>query len=157
MTQTDIEAAVLNPRTGEVVSLDASTEELAAWLEDVRSWEQEFLRPCKRAVEEVLLERMDHEASYTLRAGRLEITGDGPGRVEYEEEILRNRLRPFVDDGTISRDAYAAAVKEVVTYRPMARGINALRKLGGQVAVAILEAERPSSKPRRVTVKRAGS
>jgi hypothetical protein len=149
----DTNPAVLNPRTGEITELAADTAELARYLADVRAWEMEFLRPAKRAVEEELLRRMDHEASYTLRAGGLEVTGDGPGRVEYDADVLRDRLRPLVDAGVISRDAFAAAVRERVSYQPMARGLNALRKLGGVVAEAVGAAERPSEKPRRVTVR----
>jgi hypothetical protein len=153
MTATDpIEGAVMHPSTGEVVSLDAPLEDLAAYLADVRDWEQTFLRPCKRAVEEELLRRMDHDARYTVRAGAYVVRGDGPGRVEYNEDLLRIRLRELVDDEAISREAAAAAVKEKVSYQPMARGINALLKLGGKVAEAVRSAE-AGEKTRRVTVK----
>jgi hypothetical protein len=157
MTATDpIEGAVMHPSTGEVVSLDAPLEDLAAYLADVRDWEQTFLRPCKRAVEDEILRRLDHDASYTQRVGDFEIRGDGPGRVTYQEEVLRGALRPLVDDGTISRAAFNAAVKEEVVYTPVVRGINALKKLGGAVTAAVESAARPSHKPRRVTVKHRG-
>lgn len=154
MSDTETEtAAVLNPRTGEVVDLTADTAELAAYLADVRQWERDFLRGCKRAVELELIRRMDRDAKYTLRAGGLEITGDGPGRVKYEEEVLRAQLRPLVQQDIISQDAMNAAVKEVVTYQVMARGVNALKKLGGPVAEAVAAATRLSDDPRRVQVK----
>lgn len=146
------ERAITTPLTGEVVLLDSTSDVLAAWLHHVREAEA-ALRDAKRIVGGELLDRMDREAKWTARLGRFEIKGDGPGAVEYDAEALRHELEQFVMDGSISGAAMDEAVELVTSYKAKARGINALKKLGGRVAEAIERCTNPSTKDRRVSVK----
>jgi hypothetical protein len=145
---------VINPATGEVLSLDEPTEILARWLSETRELE-ERLREEKRRVTRELIDRMDRDASYTLRAGDLEIKGDGPeAPTEYDAEALYAELKEFVDSEAITEDALARAVEPVVTYKPRAGGLNALRKRGGSIADAIERHSRPKENyERRVSIK----
>jgi hypothetical protein len=152
LARTETPAVVITPMTGEVVELDATTDVLADWLHRVRQAEAD-LRDAKRAVGAELLARMDREARWTARVGAFEVKGDGPGAVEYDAERLRTELHLLVRAGEISEAAMQDAVEIVHTYKAKARGINALRKLGGRVAAAIDSCASPSTKDRRVTVK----
>jgi hypothetical protein len=143
---------VITPLTGEVVLLDSPTDTLADWLHRIRQAEAD-IRDAKRTVTLELLDRMDREARWTARIGGFEIKGDGPGAVDYDAERLRTELHLLVQAGEITETAMDEAVEIVQTYKAKARGINALRKLGGRVAAAIDACAHPSTRDRRVTVK----
>lgn len=146
-----------DPVQGELVPIDAPSERLGRLLEDVRELESN-LRVAKRHVSEELLRRMDARANWTLREGPFEISGQSPApKVEYDAQRLLSVLRALADDGVIDPAAVEGAVKETVDYKPVVRGINALKKLGGQVAREIDACGQEVTRERRVQVKRAGA
>lgn len=151
VTQSDA-PVVLNPATGELVPLDSPTDVLAQYLAGVREFE-DGLRSAKRQVADELLQRMDHEGTWTVHLPGITVEGDGPGRVMYDAEELHRRLDDLVDHGHISAAARDKAVEVVTTYKAKAAGVKALHKLGDEVAEAIDACSHPSEKPRQVRVK----
>lgn len=150
-------AEILDPTTGELVPLDGPTDRLAQVLDDVRELERQ-LRTLKSVVSGELLERMDRSAQWTLREGSYEISGASPSpTLVYDADRLYGVLRGLVDDGVIAPAAAEAAVRQVVELKPVVRGINALRKLGGQVALEIEACAAEVEKDRRVSVKKTGA
>lgn len=147
------EVSLIHPDSGQLLDLtSAAPAALADWLDAVRVWEQNA-RTAKNVVSEELHRRMDANAKWTLRDGEFEIRGQSPDRSVYSEE-LRGALEALVAEGLISQEACDAAYEPVVTYKPRARGLNALRKLGGKVAEVIAEHTLPDQRPRRITISR---
>lgn len=145
---------VLNPATGELLDLkSASGVALGEGLEAVRDFEAR-LRETKSAISEELHERMDANASWTLHTPDFDLRGESPDRTDYDTDKLINALDELCEQGYVSRAAYEAAVKEEVTYKPQRRGIQALLKLGGEVAERILSCQVPVERPRRVSIAR---
>lgn len=144
---------VVSP-SGEVLSLDSPTEDLATWLAEVREHES-LLRETKRAVTQELLARMDKLAHWTINAAGLKLTGQSPAVVEeWDGAELRTALLELFDNGTLSIEAVDAAVEQVTTWKPKKAGINALRKLPH--VAPIIEGLRQEREPdRRVTVSRS--
>jgi hypothetical protein len=145
---------LVHPATGEILSLDADTADLARWLVEARELDEAMRAEKKRVVAE-LLARMDREASYTLRAGDLEIKGDGPAPPdEYDAQPLREALTEYVEAEVISIDALDRAVEIVPTYKPRANGLKALLRQGGDLARTIEAHRHPKENhDRRVSVK----
>jgi hypothetical protein len=83
------------------------------------------------------------------------VTAPSPApKVEWDTERLRETLAGLVIDGTIATEAAEAALERVVTLKPRATGINALRKLGGDVEQRLDECCSPApAGDRRLTVK----
>ena len=149
-----MDGIVINPATGEVLSLSEPTEVLGGWLLEVREQEQR-LRAEKLAVARELISRMDSEASYTVRVGQFELKGDGPETpTEYEALELRTALQEFVDGGVITPEALDRAVEPVTTFRARAAGLNALKRLPGSIGEGIDRHSHPKEGyERRVSVK----
>jgi molybdate-binding protein len=148
--------AILIPGSGEVVSLDDSTDTLAGhrlWLKEMA----EAMRAAARTIDDEILRRGDAEVTWTYRGGGLLVTMDGPGRKVYDAEPLRGELLALVARGVgITADAVDKAIKVETTYTAQANGIKALRKLGGEVADAIARHESDNPRPRQVRVARVG-
>lgn len=155
----DAPFTIVSPATGEVLALDAPTEDLAGWLVDVRDWEAQA-RDAKRVVTAEILSRLDRGASWTAHfpdAG-IKISGDSPAPVEeWDGAELRTFLLDLVDEGVITVEAVDAAVQTVVTYKPRKAGINALRKLGGRAQEVVDALCRTVERDRRITVTRSAS
>lgn len=147
---------VVIPLTGELIATDAATDELAAAIDRVKLLESK-LQAARRVLGDELLRRMDHEGVWTVHAGGWKVTGPSPGGVEYDGPELARRLRALVKAGTISQAAMTAAVELERVWKPKVRGINALAKLGGEVAEAVEACKSPTSKPRRVSVTPEGA
>lgn len=143
--------SVLNPTTGEILDLDSPSDELGRWLLEAREWERR-LREAKNAVVEELHRRMDAEASWTIHTPDFDLRGESPDRVEYDPERLRSTLAGLAKAGAISEGAAEAALKEEVTYKPRCQGINALLKLGGEVAEQVELCRIPVERARRVSI-----
>lgn len=146
---------VVHPATGEILGLDADTADLARWLSEARELDR-LMRIEKQRVTEELLDRMDREASYTLRAGDLEIKGDGPiVPTEYDAPALYVALQDYVEAGVITEEALERAVEpQPVTYKARAQGLKALARLGGGIVDVIdLHAQPKENFARRVSVK----
>lgn len=149
-----LDSVVLNPVTGEVINLaNAPLADVARLLDEVRQLET-HLRDLKRTVSEHVLAGMDRQASWTLRGGGYELRSSSPvPAVTYDAAALHAALLELVDQGALDRSAVAAAVQEIVDYKPIARGINALTKLGGIVADTIAQHRTEAPKQRYVTVR----
>ncbi|MCW3018622.1 MAG: hypothetical protein JWN10_930 [Solirubrobacterales bacterium] len=149
---------VIHPSTGEVLDLDASTEDLARWLVEARQLD-EAMRAEKRRVVSELLARMDRDASYTLRVGDLELKGDGPAPpMEYDAVELRAALSEFVEAEVISSDALDRAIEDEQKLRPRVNGLKALMRQGGPLAETIERYAHPKEgHERRLSVRPASS
>lgn len=143
---------VIHPTTGEIVALDAPTDVLAEHILDVRDLEG-ALRSHKAAVTRELLNRMDTAATWTVKANRLKVAGVSPFEEVYDGEALWNGLHSIARDVGLAPESIEAAITEERVYKVSKRGLNQLRKLGGEVAKIIdrCKTEQPR-KYRRVTV-----
>jgi hypothetical protein len=144
---------LVHPATGEIVALaDAPAEVLAEIVQLVRDREEQIRRG-KRVVAQEVHRRMDAEAKWTINADGWKITGQAPGGVDYDGEILHKALEVLVSEGEISREAADRACRPETTYKPMKSGINALVKLGGKVAETLEEIATPrDDEARRISV-----
>lgn len=147
----DPQRLAVNPASGEVVNLDGATDELGRALLEVRELEG-MLRSYKARIGEEILGRMDREGVWTANLPGLKITGSSPDRVVYDGEALRDELARLVRSGEITVEAAGRCVEVVTTYKPSARHLKALRKIGGTVAEAIDRHTRRDDSPRRVSV-----
>jgi hypothetical protein len=147
---------VLNPSTGEIVTVrDATTDQLAEYLASVREFES-LLREHKQAVTGEVLRRMDQEARWSVTVGDHKLSSRSPEPViEYDGERLHAALQQLVAEDLIAPAAADAACERVVTYKPVKRGINALLKLGVAVTAVIEACGREEHPERRVSVRPA--
>jgi hypothetical protein len=137
------------PGTGEAIELAAETGELARALEEIRALES-ALREAKRRLGAEVLSRMDAAASWTLRAGGLELRGESPApKIEWDGAALALTLEALVEEGKIAPEAAQAALSVEVSYKPQARGLSALMKLGGEVAEKVGAHSREVERDRR--------
>lgn len=145
-----------NPVTGEVLDLRTAQDvDLAAWLDAVKAMEQ-AQRAAKKAVQGELLRRMDRNASYTIRDGEFEITGDSPKpTVQYDVEPLAADLDELVLAGLLTEEARARVIVETVERKVSQRELNKLLNLGGPVAEAVERHRTEAPRDRRVRIKRA--
>lgn len=149
------ELTLVHPDTGEALSLaDASISDLARWTEAVREWEWNA-RDAKKHVSAECHRRMDFEGCWTLRDEGYEVKGQGPGKVTFDAEALREDLQKLVQREVISQGAADKAVRPEITYKAMKSGISALEKLGGEVAEVIEAHRRPDESSRRLTISKA--
>lgn len=154
MTGAEPGVELWHPDTGEVIDLrSASASQLAEWLTAIREWESKT-REAKSLVSIELHERFDRAAKWSIREDGFLVSGESPERIEYDPALLRDVLGTLVDANSITPDAADAALKREVTFKPSKRGINALLKLGGNVADAINGCRMEVTRPRRITVKR---
>lgn len=141
-----------HPLTGEALDLTADTEDLAYWCDQIRELERQA-KEAREILGLELMRRMDSKASWTLRAGGFKITAPSPApKREWNVDALRSTLADLRDQG-LDEDAIDAALEVVVTYKPRTVGLNALRKLGGEVAERIDACGEDVEPTRRVTVK----
>lgn len=144
---------VPHPKTGEALSLDAPTGTLAAYHDDLQELER-IVREARGRIGEELLKRLDVKAKWTWREDGFEIKAPSPApTTEYDVDAVRATLRDLQDEGVIDEDAADAAVQVTVSYKARVAGLNALRKLGDDVADRIDACGQPVEKPRRVSVK----
>lgn len=141
------------PVSGDVLTLDSPSGDLARFLLEARDLEGR-LREAKRAVSAEILARMDHRGTgWTETIGDLKISGDSPApREDWDGAELFAELNALVDEGVIGVEAVNVAVETVITYKVRARGVAILRKLGGRVAEVVDGCARLVERERRVVV-----
>lgn len=105
-------------------------------------------------VEEEILRRMDADASWTMRAGRVEAKAPSPsaGTTGWDKPKLIGILTELAAEGEISQAAFEAAVESKVVRSVRMQGVNALLKLPAvreRIEAAAISTDPP---PRRVTV-----
>lgn len=146
---------IVHPGTGEQLDLTADDVYLVRWFDEIKELEAR-LKEVRAEVGRELTSRMDRAAKWTLRAGGLEARVPSPApSVEWNVDALRATLADLLSDGMISEDASDAALEVVVTYKPRVAGLNALKKLGGEVQERVEACGVEVEKPRNVSVKRA--
>lgn len=125
--------------SGEIVTMqEASDEALGRWFSAYKQ-AQDLLRVAKRELDAELVRRADYNATAHLDIrgiGRVTVTGPKDEEV-WDVEKLRETLRTLVADGNISDSAAYSALERVVTWKPKVAGLNALRKLGGEIEARI--------------------
>jgi hypothetical protein len=140
------------PYTGELVDLDAPTNELARLVDEIRELES-ALREIKSSVSREVHSRMDRDARWTVEVGGYRVSGASPSRVTYDGDRRELVLVELVASGEISEAAAAAALEVQTIRKPRAVGINALRKISPSVAAAIDATATPvDPDSRRLTV-----
>jgi len=139
------------PVTGQLLSLDAPTNELCEAFAQVRRLELE-LADARLVVARELTTRMDHENVRRFAAGDWQVEVDAPGRVDWDADLLFHILGEVVAEGHISADA---AERVVPTYRKVAvRELGKIKAvLPPDVATRLDEASTLSGRSRRVVVK----
>lgn len=144
-----------HPTTGEALDLRADDDQLARWFDEIRDLERQ-LAEVRSEVGRELTARCDQRAKWSFQAGDLKVSVPSPApTVEWSVDALKATLADLLSDGRIGEDAADAALELVVTYKPRVAGLNALCKLGEDVAERIEACGTSVDKPRRVTVKRA--
>jgi hypothetical protein len=117
MSEPSAELVVLDPGTGELLTVRAAdTEALAAWR--VHADEaRDSLAESEAIVSDELVRRLDREGKWTLRVGdptvrQYEITAPSPtaGTDVYDERLLADALQRLVADDVISGEAASRAM-----------------------------------------------
>lgn len=142
---------IIHPATAEIIPLDGPTDQLAEALLNIRNLEAD-LRSVKQQIGDELHRRMDREGKWTVHLPDMDVTGQAPSRVEYDAEGLAFRLQALVNRGVITEAAQVAAVEPHTSWKVRKQGVNALLKLGGEVAEEIRATERPVEAPRRISI-----
>lgn len=147
---------IVHPLTGEALELLAPTDVIAEAI-DAAKEDTQRLATYKRALQDEILRRMDHDRTYTAHLRGFKITGDGPRAPTYDGERLHRALKPLVAGGLISERALTAAVETVTEYKVKVNGVKALLKGADEALVAAVEgAQEQNLKPRGVRVSREG-
>jgi hypothetical protein len=140
------------PLTGEALDLNAPTGELAQAFDRIRDLERE-LKETRDQISRELIGRMDKRASWTLREDGFKVSAPSPApKTEYDGYELHQVVQSLVAEGLIDGEAAEEAVEIRVEYRPRVRGVNALRKLGSDVADRVDLCAREVEPVRRVRV-----
>jgi hypothetical protein len=144
------QALVVNPRTGELVPVDAPTDVIADIVDALEERVTE-IRAMQSDLRAVLLNRMDQSARWTHhveldgRKYKLEAPSPTAGTTEYDAQALRDGLDALAFDGVLDPAAVDAAA-EVVRPDPYVKvnhaGVGRLLKLGDQRVTAVIEAAR---------------
>lgn len=146
---------VASPVTGELLTLDAPTEDLASLLADIRDFES-VLKEQKALVNRELLARLDKNASWTQQAGDYKLSAPSPATgEEWDGAGLYAALCDLKDSGVISMDAVNLAVEIQHVYKVRKVGVNSLRKLPGVGQVVDRYCTPAEPKARYVSVKPA--
>lgn len=147
--------SLVDPDSGEVVSLaDAPDTLIAAVLRQLKI-AQEDLRDAQRGLGAVLIDRMDREGAWTVGARGVKVSAPSPaaGAIHWDAELLHEILDGLVADNVITRDAALRACSTKLEYVTHAAGLNALAKISG-VGDKIARAKRQAEpKPRTITIR----
>lgn len=145
----------LIPGTGEVIDVRAAETSVLAEALDRLSEVKQMEASARRVIADEVLRRQDADASWTTHVEGFTLVGQSPAREEYDAEALAAVLRGLVELSMISAEAAGAAIESVLTWKPKKAGINALLKLGGEIAEAVRSCAITVDKPRQVRVKRS--
>lgn len=151
------ELVVANPATGEVISLEATTDVLAATVDDLKDW-QRRIQSVIDAVSEELVARLDQENVRSAPVGDWEIKTVAPTRTDFDPERLSAALAGLVETGAISGDVARRTVKcpPLKDWKVDRRELGKLLNHSNPVVVEAVRACGESVPQRRyVTVRRA--
>lgn len=145
---------LVSPRTGEVLSLDSPTEDLAGLIADLRE-HKSLTDEALNCVQAEILRRMDTEAKWTVNLGPWKITGKSPKPKEtWDGAELRSRLLELVDQKALTIQAVDMVVEQVLEHKVNKAGVNSLRSLGGEAAEIVNELAVEEPERRYVRVER---
>lgn len=154
---TELEQAtqLVNLKTGEQLSLDSPTEDLARYVDDMRVLKSE-IQEVVNIVGRTLLTRLDFRGKSSLHAGAWKLSAPSPKPEEvWDGALLRAELMSFVDAGVLSIEAVDDAVEQIITFKVKKAGVNSLRNLGGEIAATVEGLKGSKEKTRYVKVERA--
>lgn len=104
--------------------------------------------------QQVVHAEMDRAALWTLHVGSGALESASPEtEVVDDPHALWEALTPLIDRELISAGARDAAVEVVTTWKARMRGVNQLRRLGGEVAEVVNAHVRTAPRYRKVVVK----
>lgn len=154
---TDLEHAqqIVNPKTGEALTLDSDTADLARYLDDIRELTS-VLREADRFVSREIIRRMDAGAvGWTLHVPGFKVSAPSPQRKEeWDGADLYAALMQLVDQRLLTVEAVNAVVEQNIEFKVKKAGINTLRKLGDDhPAVEVIDRLAVFSEPDRNRVK----
>ncbi len=138
---------IVQPFTGALINLREPAEAAQA-LQDVRDLKRQ-LDELRALLEGVLRLESERQGTKTLHLDGADAVVSGGRRVDYDAELLQQRLR----QAGLPEDRLAKAVVEVVSYKVDARVLRQLAAANREYAAAIEEAKSMVDTPWRVTVK----
>jgi hypothetical protein len=145
---------VPHPVTGEALSLDAPTADLARALDELKELESR-IDEVRAVIGEEVIRRLDSKARWTAHEGGFKLTAPSPApKAEWDGPALALALVELRGLDLIDYEAAEAALETVVSYKPKAAGLNRLLKLGGEVAERVGACRVMVEPVRRVSVKR---
>lgn len=145
---------LVDPDTAEVVPLENATPQLvAAVLGRLKAQEDEFkesVGQARRWLGERMIERMDVEHEWTVRARGVKVSAPSPAAKSHtwDPELLQATLDDLVKEALVSRDAALRACRQDIAYTPVVAGINKLLK-DDRIAARILVCRREVEPPAR--------
>jgi hypothetical protein len=146
------DTALLVLPTGEAVDLSGPDDELARAFDDLRQLEAKA-KEVRALIADELRRRMDRRACWTTHTPGFKVTAPSPApKTEYDADALGGALVVLMKEGLIDAEAAAEAIKREVTYKPVVRQLNQLRKLGGRVQEVIDACAREVEPTRNVSV-----
>jgi len=95
---------ILNPTTGELVDLTATTDRLAEWLDAFRELDA-LSRRAKTAITEELAGRLDHEGMASYSGGGWKLSVNRADSVKWDADAVYKILEAAADAGEISHGA----------------------------------------------------
>lgn len=147
---------VVIPPTGEVVALDAPTDELAAAIALVQTLEAD-LKDARASLRDELIRRLDHENRRSAQVGSWLLEADAPPKA-YDPGELAEFLAGLVAEGKISQAAMDACLKREVSWKPMKRELSKLAgTLDPQDAIRLQALDRPTGRARGLKVREAAA
>jgi hypothetical protein len=91
-----------HPGTGEALDVKRQPTDLLSHFHDMLAERERDLRTHRRAVDDELVERMDHEGVRTFHGSDFTIEVSKPTERQWDIELLRETLDRLVRDGIIS-------------------------------------------------------
>lgn len=151
---------LMNPVTGQQITMDSPIEFLAEYLVDVREYES-LLRESKRIVNQEIAARVDaavrsgESREFTIRSQGLKISVPSPQpATEYDADELYAGLMELVDQKELTIDAVNEVIETTVTLKVRRQPLNTLMKLDARVRELADKAKRLVPKERRAKVER---
>lgn len=153
------EVTLTNPSTGDSVALsDATVDQLADYKLAVAEW-QDAAKAAQQMADGEILRRMDKQAKWTIHTPFGILTGRSPADVRTidDPQGLRDALLELEAQGLLSTEAVEAAISQPPPkpqpLKVAVSGIDALLKIGGQVAETVERFSRMVPPDRKVTRK----
>lgn len=138
------------PLTGELIKLDAPTNDLASMARQIREMEQDLYR-ARAQINDEMVRRLDHENLRKAEVGEFILTVDAPNAVDWDVKQLEIVLHGFVDHSELSAEAVdrILPLKRSVSLRELKKLIGTLDDdLGAKIEAC----SSPSRKTRRVKI-----